>query len=100
MDNNTVVLSVLEDLIHWPIPPVDPFSVDPATFGAGGADADADAIWHEEAPLTAGGAEDLDEEPGERQRSRYDAVLRLPALAQALGSRGPRWRLSRTYCAA
>ncbi|KAF5223906.1 hypothetical protein ECC02_003094 [Trypanosoma cruzi] len=87
MDNNTVVLSVVEDLIHWPLPPADPFSVDPATFGAGGADADADAIWREEAPLTAGGAEDLDEEPGERQRSRYDAVLRLPALAQALGSR-------------
>ncbi|EKF26535.1 hypothetical protein MOQ_009765 [Trypanosoma cruzi marinkellei] len=87
MDNNTVVLSVVEDLIHWPLPPADPFSVDPATFGAGGADADADVIWREEAPLTAGGAEDLDEEPGERRRSRYDAVLRLPALAQALGSR-------------
>ncbi|RNF09970.1 hypothetical protein TraAM80_01809 [Trypanosoma rangeli] len=81
MDNNTVVLSVVEDLIHWPLPPADP-----ATFGVDVVHPDPDAPWPEEAPLTAGGTEDLDEEPRERQRARYEAVLRLPALAQALGA--------------
>ncbi|ESL07559.1 hypothetical protein TRSC58_04749 [Trypanosoma rangeli SC58] len=83
MDNNTVVLSVVEDLIHWPLPPADP-----PTFGVGVVDPDfdPDAPWPEEAPLTAGGTEDLDEEPRERKRARYEAVLRLPALAQALGA--------------
>ncbi|RNF19430.1 uncharacterized protein Tco025E_04187 [Trypanosoma conorhini] len=84
MDNNTVLLSVLEDLIHWPLPPAEPPVLDPTTFGA--VDLDADAVWREEALLTAGGAEDLDEEPRERQRARYEAVLRLTSLAQALGA--------------
>lgn len=90
MDNNTVLLSVVGDLIHWPLPPSSlAADTTPFDFGDAAAEAvDVDALWCDDALLSAGNKEDLHEEPRERQRSRCDAVRRLSALAQALG---PQW---------
>ncbi|KAG5510302.1 hypothetical protein JKF63_07630 [Porcisia hertigi] len=83
MENRTVALTVLENLIHWPQPNGNG-SVAPAcefddSDNAGGATA---------TPLASvSDAEDLCREPRQRKQDRYRGVLLLPHLCHKLGGR-------------
>lgn len=83
-----MLLSIIEDLVHWPLPSQCP-AANAHSFTAAddcGAEAvDVDALWRDDALLTAKDVEGVNDEPRERQRSRYNAVRRLPALVRALG---------------
>jgi hypothetical protein len=81
MENRFVVLSLLEDLQHWPLPPPDDFTMGQPLQedGNGGRD---------ENLLSAGSVSDHNEEPRSRQRARCHAVRHLVALARKMG---PRW---------
>ncbi|SCU68976.1 uncharacterized protein TEOVI_000628300 [Trypanosoma equiperdum] len=88
MENSTVAFSVIQDLIHWPLPPSDPSVNNFGETHAGssvGSLAFSDDQSFNELPLTAGATEELDEEPPERQQARYAAVRRLMALSLAMG---------------
>ncbi|KAG8344956.1 hypothetical protein TRVL_04212 [Trypanosoma vivax] len=85
MENNTVLLSVVEDLIHWPLPSSDPSDV-AAVGSRPGLVAGVEDATTGDGLLTAGAVEELDEEPRERQQARYSAVRRLGALSRAMGA--------------
>ena len=83
MDNRFVVLSLLEDLLHWPTPPPDDFSTEQPLQD--------DGTGRDENLLSAGSTSDHNEEPRSRQRARCHAVMHLAALAKKMG---PRWTAS------
>nr|CCC92167.1 conserved hypothetical protein [Trypanosoma congolense IL3000] len=88
MENQTVALSVIEDLIHWPLPSSDPSASSGANPPGGGHEGSAgysDDLLHGDVPLTAGAVEELNEEPLERRQARYTAVRRLVSLSLAMG---------------
>ncbi|GET86535.1 hypothetical protein, conserved [Leishmania tarentolae] len=82
MENRIVALSVLENLIHWPLPSRSGYSA--LTRGSGENDEDGSAAA---ALVSAGDAEDLSREPRQRKQDRYRAVLLLPYLCHKLGTR-------------
>ncbi|XQJ25250.1 HEAT repeat, putative [Leishmania guyanensis] len=81
MENRVVALSVLEDLIHWPLPDRSGYV---ALLHGPGEDDDSGATA---GLVSAGDAEDLSREPRQRKQDRYRAVLLLPRLCHRLGSR-------------